>query len=111
MTPEKLHILQHALGLDKFGQGVNFRNYYVVGPMHYGFNDCRELVAEGLMDDRGPSEINAGMHTFHVTDAGKRAVCEHSPPPPKLNRGQRRYRAYLSWKETTGGTFKEFFYV
>ena len=31
MTPEQLHILQHALGVDKFGLGEQYRNHYVGG--------------------------------------------------------------------------------
>ena len=29
MTPKQLHILQHALGVDKHGLGEHYRNYYI----------------------------------------------------------------------------------
>ncbi|MFS0771008.1 hypothetical protein [Sphingomonas sp. 1P08PE] len=54
------------------------------------------LVAEGLMTRRdGASLPFGGMDLFHATDAGRTYVAAHSPAPPKLTRGQRRYQAWL----------------
>lgn len=96
LTNEELHILQHSLGVDKHGQGRQYRNYYCVDPGCDGFNSCMKLVGEGLMRTRGPgSEIVGGMHTFHATPAGIDAVAFQSPAPPKLSRSKRRYRDWL----------------
>jgi hypothetical protein len=90
VTPEQLHILQHALGLDQYGQGTMYRNHYVGGE-----RECRPLVAMGYMIERPASELTGGAPLFHVTEAGKTAVREQSPKPPKLTRSQKRYREYL----------------
>jgi hypothetical protein len=95
MTPAQLHILQHALGLDQYGQGTQYRNHYVCGPGHHGYDDCRALVSAGLMVERPPHELYGGDSCFTVTDAGKEAVLRESPDPPKLTRGQKRYREWL----------------
>ncbi len=108
MKPEHLHILQHALGLDRFGQGTHYRNRYTLSQLSDGFGDCQEMVAAGLMVCRDTRQLTGGMYTFQVTDAGKAAVKQHSPAPPKLSRGKRRYREFLSWSSATGGTFREF---
>lgn len=47
MTPTQLQILQHALGVDEFGRGKQYRNHFCAG----GADEviCRELVALGYM--------------------------------------------------------------
>ena len=95
MTTAQLHILQHALGLDDHGQGSWYRNHYVCGAGHHGYEDCRALVDLGFMTERPPSELTGGDSCFVVTDAGKDAVRRESPPPPKLTRDQKRYRDWL----------------
>lgn len=90
MTPEQLHILQHALGVDEYGRGNIYRSHYVGGE-----DECRQLVAMGYMTEFPASVLSGGSPWFRVTDAGKRAVREQSPKPPKLTRGQQRYRDYL----------------
>ena len=97
MNATHLHILQHSLGLDEHGQGKAYRNHYVTGPGCDSFDDCAALAAQGLMKDHGPQgEMTGGMHCFTVTEAGRAAVKEHSPAPPKLTRSQRMYREYLA---------------
>jgi hypothetical protein len=91
MTREQLHILQHSLGLDEYGQGNMYRNHYCGGE-----EDCRPLVALGYMKEHAPGELTGGDPWFHVTDAGKAAVLAESPKPPKLTRAQKRYRAFLN---------------
>ena len=44
--------------------------------------------------DGGTNDIYSGFNCS-VTKAGKKAMCEESPQPPKLSRSQRRYRAWL----------------
>jgi len=92
-----LDILQHSLGVDQHGQGRQYRNYFCTGPGSTDYDQCVALVGEGLMTMRKhPLGAAADdMDLFHVTEAGKAYVAEHSPPPPKLSRAQQRYRQYL----------------
>jgi hypothetical protein len=95
VKPEHLHILQHALGVDQYGRGTQYRNHYVSGPSCDGFADLRELVAMGLMVEHAPRELFGGDYCFTVTDAGRRALREHSPAPPRQTRSQKRYESFL----------------
>lgn len=49
---------------------------------------------------------SAGWALRLNNDAGKDAMAEHSPKPPKLTRSQNRYRAWL--REDMGRTFAQF---
>lgn len=91
MTAEQLHILQHSLGVDQHGQGKMYRNHYVGDG-----TKCRSLVELGFMIERPASEMTGGDPLFHVTEAGKQAVRDQSPPPPVLTAGQKRYREFLN---------------
>lgn len=91
-----LHILQHALGVDRYGRGRQSRNHYVTGPQCDAFDACRRLADAGLMSERAGSAISGGMPVFVVTEAGRRFVAERSPTPPKLSPGQKRYRRFLA---------------
>lgn len=96
MEKELLHILQHSLGLDQYGQGNQYRNHFVAGGDDV--RKCRELAALGYMRERQASELSGGSPWFNVTANGMAAVKAESqkpPPEPKLTRGQRRYRDYL----------------
>ena len=93
MTNPRLHILQHALGLDDYGRGESYRNHYVAGDDNVAV--CRSLVADGLMYEYRPSVMTGDCPGFSVTMAGRAYVKEFSPKPPKLTRGQRRYRQWL----------------
>ena len=104
----KLHILQHSLGLDQYGEGRQYRNHFVTGPGSDDFDDCRELVADGLMTERAGSELSGGSPVFFVTRKGIDFVAQYSPkrpPEPKLTRSQKRYREFL--RADCGLTFKE----
>ena len=90
-----LHILQHALGLDQYGQGESYRRHFVTGEGSVDHPDCMALVERGLMTRQAGSQLTGDMDAFFVTDAGRQAVRDHSPPPPKLTRSQKRYRAWL----------------
>lgn len=92
---KKLHILQHSLGLDQYGRGIRYRNHYCTGPESDDFADCRALAEQGLMIDHGPRKMFGGAHLFSVTPEGDDYISQHSPAPPKLTRGQQRYRDYL----------------
>lgn len=95
MKPELLHILQHSLGVNQYGQGQQYRNHYAIGPECDTFALCVELAGMGLMEDKGPVEMWGGMHGFIVTDAGRRAMSDASPLPPKISRGRQRYHDFL----------------
>lgn len=103
-----LHILQHSLGVDQHGQGRQYRNHFVTGEGSDDYPDCMEAVRLGLMTMGRRSELTGGMDAFFVTDAGKLYVAENSPPPPKLTRSQKRYRAWLNVSDATGETFAQF---
>ena len=93
MTEEQLSILQHALGLDKYGQGTPSRNHFCAGAADEP--DCRALVEMGYMYVFHPYASPLPYYNCAVTDAGREAVRRESPPAPKLSRSQRRYR---NWK-------------
>ena len=106
-----LHILQHALGRNEYGRNPDglpdYRNHFCAGEGGADFILCREAVAAGLMREHPPSEISGGDHIFTVTDAGKAYIAEHSPPEPKLTRGQERYRRWLDVADVCDITFGE----
>lgn len=92
---DALHVLQHALGLDCYGQGASYRNHFVTGPGSADHAACLELVASGLMTRSAGSLISGGMDVFNVTSAGRAHVCNSSPTPPRKTRSQLRYARYL----------------
>lgn len=91
LTPELLHILQHSLGVDEHGFGDQYRNYFCAGGGDV--DKCRELVAMGYMQQFGSSNVFPDSN-FAVTTAGKLAMAEQSPKPPKLTRSQQRWQEY-----------------
>lgn len=108
ITKEQLCILQHSLGLDQYGQGRQYRNHYVAGPGHHSYSDLLELVTLSYMKERPATAISGGNPWFSVTREGIDAVAQFSPappPPPKVNRAQKRYRDHLSYDG--GLTFAE----
>jgi hypothetical protein len=91
MSDEQLQILQHALGVDEYGQGEMYRNHFCAGASDEP--NCRELVALGYAEQFERSYLP--YFNVVVTEAGKHAMREASPKPPKLSRGQKRYREFL----------------
>ena len=92
MTPRQLKTLQHALGLDQYGQGEENRNHFCASAADEP--DCRALVEMGYMRHHSTTAVFPD-YNCSVTDAGKEAVRTESPAPPKLTRAQKRYRQYL----------------
>ena len=95
----QLHILQHSLGLDQYGQGRQFRNHFVTGPGSKDYADCCALVEAGLMRNKGAGMLTGGDTCFVVTPAGTDFVALESPkrpPEPKRTRSQQRYRDFLA---------------
>ena len=105
LTTEQLHILQHALGVDEYGQGRQYRNHFCAGGGDIGI--CESLISLGLMK-RHKTTVVLPDFNCSVTEAGKQAMAEQSPKPPKLTRSQRRYLDFLDWADATDGTFREF---
>ncbi len=103
MTAEQLHILQHSLGVDQYGQGKQYRNHFCAGGEDVDL--CRELVALGYMREYPASELTGGDPLFQVVAAGKAAMLAESPRPPKLTRSQQRYRRFLN--ADSGLSFRE----
>lgn len=89
-----LQILQHTLGRDDFGRHKTDRNHFASGKSD--LDACNALVAMGFMTCGGQRpEIFGDLTFFYATDAGREAVTEQSPKPPKLTRSQRRYEEFL----------------
>jgi len=92
MTPWQLEILQHALGVDRYGRTTKgftpyTRNYFCAGPADEP--DCRALVEMGLMQRH---ETTSWLPYFNcsVTDCGIKAMHAESLEPPKLSRSQQK---------------------
>jgi len=93
-----LHILQHSLGLDQYGEGRQYRNHFVTGPGSKDWDDCRALVNAGLMtENKGHELLTAGDSVFYVTPAGIDFVALNSPPKPKVSRSKQRYQRFLEY--------------
>lgn len=101
MTAEQLQILQHALGVDQYGRGEMYRNHFCAGGKDVPV--CESLVALGFVETFERAYLP--YYNCTVTEAGKRAMLAESPKPPKLTRGQQRYREFLS--ADSGVSFRE----
>jgi len=102
---EHIYVLQHALGLDRHGQGRAYRNHFVTDRESVDFKACARLVQAKLMTVRSPTQISGGGFVFQVTELGRAFVRENSQPPPKLTRSQQRYQRFLN--EDSGLRFAE----
>jgi hypothetical protein len=107
MTSEQLQILQHALGVNQYGETPKgftqyTRNYFAAGTRDEPI--CRELMALGYMQQHMKTELYPYLNCT-VTEAGKKAMRDESPKPPKLSRSKLRYLAWLD--ADCGMTFKE----
>lgn len=104
MTQKQLHVLQHSLGVDEYGQGEMNRNHFCAGGGDVDL--CRELVALGFMAEYPASELTGGDPLFWVTEAGKRAMLaggmprrdQHLPDAtsPELQAEQSQGRIWMS---------------
>jgi hypothetical protein len=106
--PNKLQILQHALGADRYGQGNQYRNRFVTGPGSTDYQDCIELCERGLMRRIPGNALTGGDDCFVVTPAGVDYVAFNSPvkpPEPKRTRSQQNYQNWLA--ADCGLTFAE----
>lgn len=92
---EILHILQHALGVDQYGRGQQYRRHFVTGEGSLDHPSCMSAVDQGLMTRHAGNAATGDMDLFLVTDAGRAFVRDHSPAAPKLSRSKRRYMRWL----------------
>jgi hypothetical protein len=113
MTARQLEILQHALGVDKYGQSPKgctpyYRNHFCAG----GSDEtvCRELIALGYMQQHETTET-LPYFNCSVTDAGIRAMKEACPVPKKLTRSQLRLEEYRNFADAFDCTFKDWLQI
>lgn len=93
VSSEQLGILQHALGLNVYGQGEIYRKHFCAGGRDIEI--CDSLVGIGAMVRKDPSALTGGDTMFLVTARGIAIARMKSEKPPKLTKSQRRYKAYL----------------
>jgi hypothetical protein len=105
----KLHILQHSLGLDEYGRGNQYRNHFVTGEGSCDWPICNELVDLGLMSVQRKHHLSGGDDCFFVTEAGKKYIFTNSPKPPKLSKSKLRYKRYLEYGDCFE-SFRDFLY-
>jgi hypothetical protein len=96
LVRQRLHVLQHSLGLDSYGRDVLHRNYFVTREGSTDWPVCVAAVADGLMTQTHGNSITGGDDVFRVTPAGEVWVQQHSPKAPTLTRSQQAYRDYLA---------------
>ena len=60
-------------------------------------SDCAKALdeIEREIEKLQSDKKGGGAHLFSVTPEGDDYIAQHSPKPPKLTRGQQRYRDYL----------------
>jgi len=87
LSKELLHILQHSLGVDQYGQGEMYRNRFCAGGKD--IEKCQELTRIGYMVERKPVFNDP---RWSVTEEGIQAVQEQSPKPPQVN------KSFEDWK-------------
>ena len=105
INARQIEILQHALGLDQYGRGVSYRNHFCAGKGDEP--DCQSLVDLGLMRKHATTQW-LPYFNCSVTEAGRRAVVEQSPAPPKRTRSQLRWARFVdSGASDCGITFRE----
>jgi len=101
MSEQELHILQHSLGCDEFGESATrhkdegdgcfeyYRNRYVSDPTDV----LTAMVGKRLLENLGPVAMYGGMNFYRVTAFGVGSMKQHSK---KLTPSKRRYRDYLN---------------
>lgn len=93
-----LHVLQHSLGVDEYGRGEMYRNYFCTGAGTVDYPVCMEAVRRELMSPPRPGgKIYGDMDFFYVTELGKAYVRSFSPVAPVISRSKRRYARFLAY--------------
>lgn len=110
MTKEQLHILQHSLGVDKYGLTPKGYTPYTRNHFCAGVSDestCRELVELGYMVQHERRE-DLPYFNCSVTTEGMKAMHAASEKPPKMSRSAKRFEEYRTFDDAFGGcTFRQ----
>jgi hypothetical protein len=93
LNAEQLQILQHALGVDKFGQGEQYRNRFCAGGRDIDI--CLQLIEMDYMVQHQTTEM-LPYFNCSVTEEGIAAMLAESPKAPKLTPGRKRYAEWLN---------------
>lgn len=72
LTGSQIHILKHALGLNR--RQTPYRNHFVASEGHTDMPDIKILVGLGLMTEATTDFLDFSSQCFHVTDEGKRVA-------------------------------------
>lgn len=98
MNSEQRETIRHSLGLDEYGHGREYRNFFMTSPDCADGKLCDGLVEFGMMvrDPRYPSEISGGDHCWHVTELGRSTFLAECPKPKKKTRAELRYDEFVS---------------
>lgn len=105
-----MKILQHALGVDKYGltpKGYTpyTRNHFCAGVSDEP--DCRALVAMGYMVQHDTTEW-LPYFNCSVTTAGMKAMHAASAKPTKVSRSAKRFDEYRTFSDAFPCTFRQF---
>jgi|SRR6185437_4867959 len=109
ITPRQLEILQHALGVDKYGltpKGYTpyTRNHFCAGVSDEA--DCRALIGLGFMAEHARTEWLPYLNCS-VTVDGIKAMHQASEKPTKVSRSARRFEEYRQFSDVFDCTFRE----
>lgn len=108
LSPRQLEILQHALGVDKYGLTPKGYTPYTRNRFCAGVSDepdCRALVEMGLMDEHARTEW-LPYFNCSVTTAGMKAMHAASAKPPKVSRSTKRFEEYRACADAFDCTFR-----
>jgi hypothetical protein len=106
--PDMLHILQHSLGVDRFGRG-EYRNHFVTGEGSLDHPACMDAVSRGLMQRHPGNALTGEMDLFVVTEAGKQFVRDNVQKVDAKQRRKDRYSRFLDLSDVMPDlTFRDF---
>lgn len=91
LSNELLHILQHSLGVNQYGQGEMYRNRFCAGGKD--IEKCQELTKLGYMVERNPVFNDPW---WSVTESGIQAVLLRSPKPEPKGK---RWKCLAPWRD------------
>lgn len=109
VTPRQLEILQHSLGVDKYGLTPKGYRPYTRNRFCAGVSDeadCRALVDMGLMDEHARTEW-LPYFNCSVTVAGMKAMHAASAKPPKESSSAKRFAEYSSFSDAHDCSFRQ----
>ena len=95
VNEKQLHILQHTLGLNEYGEGRKYRNHFVTSKGCSDYDSIQILIENGLMVKR--CWLFTEQKCFSVTEKGIDFVENNSPKRPKISKSKARYQRYLEY--------------